>query len=504
VPSAASPAGSASAAVRAHRQPQAAAQQPASPFAALMDTVGNQADPAPPTLPASAGKAADKPARRASDSSDSDRPAGATSGPPTDSNPPPASTPSSGSNGDTPVIVADSKAAPPSDIARSDPPAESGSGSEDQTGTTTQTSDATAVAPPAIPAPTDSGVMPIIVPVSAPPQTGVAVAAAAVPAADGVQATSLTGTRSILTATPSEVDGAAVAATPGARPIQAAEPGAKDNNAKGNQDSMAKAGDDAQADGVGNIAAPQSDGKAPATAPTPATAAVPATGADPDVHAMAQPSKSGVGDNKAETGHAVGASTADPAPAMRGDVASEAAAAATPAAPPSATPAPALAAAQNAPAATAPGMAAVPISGVAVEIVARAQAGSNRFEIRLDPPDLGRIDVRLDVDRQGNVTSHLVVHRSETLDLLRRDAPQLERALQDAGLKTSSDGLQFSLRDQGSGGQNQNAQNQATQDNGAPRVARVVVPPEEGGALAVSARGYGRLVGSNGGLDIRV
>jgi chemotaxis protein MotD len=126
------------------------------------------------------------------------------------------------------------------------------------------------------------------------------------------------------------------------------------------------------------------------------------------------------------------------------------------------------------------------------------QAGTNRFEIRLDPPDLGRIDVRLNVDKQGNVTSHLVVERSSTLDLLRRDAPQLERALQDAGLKTGGDGLQFSLRDQGAGAQSQNFQ-----DNGAARSARVIVPIDDV-APVDTARNYGRLFGQSGGLDIRV
>src|SRR5262249_58012007 len=48
---------------------------------------------------------------------------------------------------------------------------------------------------------------------------------------------------------------------------------------------------------------------------------------------------------------------------------------------------------------------AVPIAGLALQIAARAQAGNNRFEIRLDPPELGRIDVRLGVDREGRVSS---------------------------------------------------------------------------------------------------
>ena len=92
--------------------------------------------------------------------------------------------------------------------------------------------------------------------------------------------------------------------------------------------------------------------------------------------------------------------------------------------------------------------AAIPFGGLAVEIAGRAIAGKNRFEIRLDPPELGRIEVRLDVDRDGNVTSRLTVDRADTFDLLRRDAAGLERALQDAGLKTAGNGLQFSLRDQ--------------------------------------------------------
>src|SRR5437588_322481 len=71
--------------------------------------------------------------------------------------------------------------------------------------------------------------------------------------------------------------------------------------------------------------------------------------------------------------------------------------------------------------------AAVPLSGLAVEIAAHSREGRNRFEIRLDPPELGRIDVRLDVDHDGRVASRLVVERSDTLDLLRRDAPALER-----------------------------------------------------------------------------
>lgn len=107
---------------------------------------------------------------------------------------------------------------------------------------------------------------------------------------------------------------------------------------------------------------------------------------------------------------------------------------------------PAAASAPQAPAAQVPQ---VPVHGLAVHIAQQAQNGVKRFDIRLDPPELGRVEVRLDVTREGQVTTHLVVERSETLDMLQRDARSLERALQNAGLDLSEDGMTFSLKDQG-------------------------------------------------------
>ncbi len=142
-----------------------------------------------------------------------------------------------------------------------------------------------------------------------------------------------------------------------------------------------------------------------------------------------------------------------------------------------------------------PQVAAVPLAGVALEIASKALSGKNRFEIRLDPPELGRIEVRLDVDRDGNVTSRMTVDRADTLDLLRRDASGLERALQDAGLKTADNSLQFSLRDQSMGQQ---------QTSAGPDAAQMIVTDETSPSIDVIPQNYGRLAGTGGGLDIRV
>jgi flagellar hook-length control protein FliK len=141
--------------------------------------------------------------------------------------------------------------------------------------------------------------------------------------------------------------------------------------------------------------------------------------------------------------------------------------------------------------------AAVPLNGLALQIAVSAQSGNSRFEIRLDPAELGRIDVRIDVDRHGQVTSHLTVEKPETLAMLRQDAPQLQRALDNAGFKTGDGGLQFSLRDQSSSGQNAG-------DQTGRNAQRLVISEDDSIPASVAGRTYGRMLGSGGGVDIRV
>ncbi|MFY9879795.1 MAG: flagellar hook-length control protein FliK, partial [Pseudolabrys sp.] len=95
----------------------------------------------------------------------------------------------------------------------------------------------------------------------------------------------------------------------------------------------------------------------------------------------------------------------------------------------------------------------------------------------------------------GNVISRLTVDRADTYDLLRRDAAGLERALQDPGLKTTDNRLQFSLRDQSANQQ---------QTNGGADTAQLVVQDELLSAIDVTTQIYNRLAGQGGGLDIRV
>lgn len=141
----------------------------------------------------------------------------------------------------------------------------------------------------------------------------------------------------------------------------------------------------------------------------------------------------------------------------------------------------------------------VPLAGLAVAIAARAQSGSSQFDIRLDPPELGRIDVRLGVDGSGQVTTHVTVDRADTLQLLQSQQPQLQQALEQAGLKTADNGLQFTLRDQSFAGQNGGSGGQQQQAAPPPQL----VIPEPNVAPIDTAQIYARLRLGNG-LDIRV
>ncbi len=88
----------------------------------------------------------------------------------------------------------------------------------------------------------------------------------------------------------------------------------------------------------------------------------------------------------------------------------------------------------------------VPVDQVAVHIRKAVGAGEDRIRIRLHPAELGQIDVKLKLGADGLVKAIVWVEKPETFDLLQKDARSLERALQEAGLKTDSGSLSFHLR----------------------------------------------------------
>jgi flagellar hook-length control protein FliK len=134
------------------------------------------------------------------------------------------------------------------------------------------------------------------------------------------------------------------------------------------------------------------------------------------------------------------------------------------------------------------------VNGLAVAIFARSQSGAKQFDIRLDPPELGRVDVRLSIDAGGKAQAHLTADHSDTLTLLRQDAPARTRALRETGLDVSQDGLNFSLRGQ----QQQESGGQQGRGFSRPQGARLSA------SLGAAAPAADQPVRRLGLLDIRV
>lgn len=162
------------------------------------------------------------------------------------------------------------------------------------------------------------------------------------------------------------------------------------------------------------------------------------------------------------------------------------------------------AAAGNAPGASGQGPASgqpTPIHVVPIEIGLRAMSGSRQFDIRLDPDELGRVDVSLSISDKGEVSARLVVDRVETLHLLQRDARTLERAFEQAGLKPSDAGVDISLRDPS----DQSAFRQNRQQDEAPQRSRQPdgIELAEDAPLSVAPAPQRRLI-RLGGVDLSI
>jgi flagellar hook-length control protein FliK len=86
------------------------------------------------------------------------------------------------------------------------------------------------------------------------------------------------------------------------------------------------------------------------------------------------------------------------------------------------------------------------IEQIKVNITRAAKAGLDKVTIQLKPVELGRIEIKLEMNSEGKVSAAVTADNPDTLNLLQREAKGLERALQDAGLRADANDLEFNLR----------------------------------------------------------
>ena len=80
----------------------------------------------------------------------------------------------------------------------------------------------------------------------------------------------------------------------------------------------------------------------------------------------------------------------------------------------------------------------------------KLEGRSTRFEMALTPDDLGRVDVKLDIDSEGRLAARLAFDNPAAATDLRGRVDELRRQLEDAGFHLADDAFEFAERDSGS------------------------------------------------------
>ncbi|MCD2324227.1 flagellar hook-length control protein FliK [Sphingomonas sp. IC-56] len=100
-----------------------------------------------------------------------------------------------------------------------------------------------------------------------------------------------------------------------------------------------------------------------------------------------------------------------------------------------------------------------------VEIARKVEAGEETLRVRLNPDNLGRVEVTLAFE-DGNLKATVRAESQRALDLLRQDMPDLARTLDQAGVRTDAQSFRFEARADTGGGQQQgNGQQQQRGQN---------------------------------------
>lgn len=105
------------------------------------------------------------------------------------------------------------------------------------------------------------------------------------------------------------------------------------------------------------------------------------------------------------------------------------------------------------------GMSREVVEQVKVNITKSAVKGIDKIDISLKPEDLGHIEIKMQIGKDGKLQAHIISTRPETMEALQKEMQSLEKAFNDAGFQTDEGSLSFSFRDGNQAGRNQEREN---------------------------------------------
>jgi flagellar hook-length control protein FliK len=142
-----------------------------------------------------------------------------------------------------------------------------------------------------------------------------------------------------------------------------------------------------------------------------------------------------------------------------------------------------------------------PLDQIKVQLSKSLKDGADTLSLQLHPTDLGRVDVKLEM-QNGQVKAMVTADRPETLQMLKNDASTLQQSLSNAGLSTDANSLSFELR----GEQQQQREQRQTAQNSANGFSNDDETSEDelADAALASAAAARQVTGGGSGIDIKV
>lgn len=83
---------------------------------------------------------------------------------------------------------------------------------------------------------------------------------------------------------------------------------------------------------------------------------------------------------------------------------------------------------------------------IKVNITQSAIKGVDKIEIKLKPAELGHLEIKMQISKDGRLQAHIVASDANTMELLQKDLSILKQAFDNAGFQTEDGSFSFSYR----------------------------------------------------------
>jgi Meckel syndrome type 1 protein len=144
------------------------------------------------------------------------------------------------------------------------------------------------------------------------------------------------------------------------------------------------------------------------------------------------------------------------------------------------------------------------VANLAAQILKKLDAKTTRFDVELDPAGLGKVNVRIDIGADGQMSAALNCHNPQATEVLKGRSEDLRQALAQAGFDLSG-GLSFETGSGGQGGGAGAGQGQGQSEMGAAFRGRAFASALDAGESDAVAQAALRLNRSRDtGVDIRI